>query len=338
MYDIGRPAPDGRLRPHLDLRRRASHADPRQGPGPDRHLGVLVRADRPICRNHVVSYTDVPEEASGRRCSSTSSRCSRSSASCAATSPARAGRTTRRTGAVCGIELPDGLQESEQLPEPIFTPATKADVGDHDENVTSTARRDPRRPAAARGAAPALDRALQVRRRRTRARAGSSWPTRSSSSAAPRRRDRPRRRGAHARLVAVLAGRRLRAGHGQPSFDKQFVRDWASGPAGTRRRRRPRSPTRSSTAPAQRYEEAYERITGEPFSAWLQQERRPLRARVLIRPKEGSSIHRARQSNGRCPRSASTASATCGSAAWSSSTCTTSPRSRRCARSSSPIR
>jgi phosphoribosylaminoimidazole-succinocarboxamide synthase len=38
-------------------------------------------------------------------------------------------------GAVCGIELPAGLRESEQLPEPIFTPATKAEVGDHDENV-----------------------------------------------------------------------------------------------------------------------------------------------------------------------------------------------------------
>src|SRR5205807_7518351 len=41
----------------------------------------------------------------------------------------------RQTGAVCGIELPGGLRESEQLPEPIFTPATKAEVGDHDENV-----------------------------------------------------------------------------------------------------------------------------------------------------------------------------------------------------------
>ena len=39
------------------------------------------------------------------------------------------------SGAVCGIELPAGLRESEQLPEPIFTPATKAELGDHDENV-----------------------------------------------------------------------------------------------------------------------------------------------------------------------------------------------------------
>jgi len=39
------------------------------------------------------------------------------------------------TGAVCGINLPSGLQQAEKLPEPIFTPATKADVGDHDENI-----------------------------------------------------------------------------------------------------------------------------------------------------------------------------------------------------------
>ena len=41
----------------------------------------------------------------------------------------------REGGAVCGIELPAGLVESDRLPEPIFTPATKAEIGDHDENV-----------------------------------------------------------------------------------------------------------------------------------------------------------------------------------------------------------
>src|SRR5215210_3956432 len=44
-------------------------------------------------------------------------------------------REYRESGSVCGIELPKGLRESERLPEPIFTPATKAEVGDHDENV-----------------------------------------------------------------------------------------------------------------------------------------------------------------------------------------------------------
>jgi phosphoribosylaminoimidazole-succinocarboxamide synthase len=41
----------------------------------------------------------------------------------------------KRTGAICGIELPLGLVESEKLPEPIFTPSTKAEIGDHDENI-----------------------------------------------------------------------------------------------------------------------------------------------------------------------------------------------------------
>ena len=57
------------------------------------------------------------------------------SAWCAATSPARAGRTTSPAARSAGSSCRAGLQESEQLPEPIFTPATKAEVGDHDENV-----------------------------------------------------------------------------------------------------------------------------------------------------------------------------------------------------------
>ncbi len=42
----------------------------------------------------------------------------------------------QENGTVCGIELPDGLQESEKLPEPIYTPSTKAEIGDHDENIS----------------------------------------------------------------------------------------------------------------------------------------------------------------------------------------------------------
>lgn len=42
----------------------------------------------------------------------------------------------QRTGQVCGIDLPDGLRKSQKLPEPIFTPSTKADIGEHDENIS----------------------------------------------------------------------------------------------------------------------------------------------------------------------------------------------------------
>lgn len=42
----------------------------------------------------------------------------------------------KKDGTVCGIQLPEGLQESQQLPEPIYTPSTKAEIGDHDENIS----------------------------------------------------------------------------------------------------------------------------------------------------------------------------------------------------------
>lgn len=42
----------------------------------------------------------------------------------------------RKTGEICGIKLPEGLKESQKLPEPIFTPSTKAEIGDHDENIS----------------------------------------------------------------------------------------------------------------------------------------------------------------------------------------------------------
>ena len=43
----------------------------------------------------------------------------------------------QKDGTVCGIQLPEGLSESEQLPEPIYTPSTKAEIGDHDENISA---------------------------------------------------------------------------------------------------------------------------------------------------------------------------------------------------------
>ena len=59
-------------------------------------------------------------------------------------------------------------------------------------------------------------------------------------------------------------------GRPQPSFDKQYVRDWATGRAGTRPRPRRRCPTKVVEGTRARYVEAYERIAGEPFGAWLE--------------------------------------------------------------------
>ena len=122
----------------------------RQGPGADRSVAVLVRA-RPagIVPNHL-STTDPADDPRRRDRGDPDAvddlrgrmmLCRR-----AEVVPGR-GRRPRlprglglegvpRDGAVCGIPLPAGLRESDRLPEPIFTPATKAEVGEHDENIT----------------------------------------------------------------------------------------------------------------------------------------------------------------------------------------------------------
>ena len=123
-----------------------------------------------------------------------------------------------------GSSCPTNLLESDKLPEPIFTPATKAEIGDHDENIDFD-----------RAAEIVGDRALMeelrrisievyTARRRPRGRA-RDHPRRHQVRVRPprRRRGRPRRRGADPRLLALLAGRPLRAGQ-HPALLRQAVR------------------------------------------------------------------------------------------------------------------
>ena len=226
-------------------------------------VGVLVRADRadrrqPPDLRHRRRARRGARPRAGRRAGW---RCCRSSASCAATSPARAGRTTRRPARSRGSSCPAGLRESERLPEPIFTPSTKAEVG-HDEAIDFERRgRAGRRPRAGRAGARRLARALLVRRR-ARARARRD-PGRHEVRVRPRRRTATlvaRRRGADARLLALLAGRRLR-GRPRPAELRQAVRArlGVGERLGPQRRRRRRSPTTSSRARA--------RATSRPTSA-----------------------------------------------------------------------
>ncbi|MDQ5833656.1 MAG: phosphoribosylaminoimidazolesuccinocarboxamide synthase, partial [Actinomycetota bacterium] len=83
-----------------------------------------------ICLNHLVSYTDVPVEQRGR--AMLVERLEMVPVECVVRGyiTGSGWKDYGATGAVCGIELPAGLRESEQLPEPIFTPATKAELGD----------------------------------------------------------------------------------------------------------------------------------------------------------------------------------------------------------------
>jgi phosphoribosylaminoimidazole-succinocarboxamide synthase len=85
-----------------------------------------------VCPNHLISFTDVPEEFRGR--AMLVERLEMVPVECVVRGyiTGSGWKDYQATGAVCGIDLPAGLRESEQLPEPIFTPATKAEVGDHD--------------------------------------------------------------------------------------------------------------------------------------------------------------------------------------------------------------
>ncbi|HYB23425.1 MAG TPA: phosphoribosylaminoimidazolesuccinocarboxamide synthase [Solirubrobacteraceae bacterium] len=174
------------------------------------------------------------------------------------------------SGTVSGIALPAGLRESEQLPEPIFTPSTKAEVG-HDEAI------DLDRAAELVG-----DRALMEHVRDVSI-ALYSFAARHARERGVILADTKFEFGLDddGRLVLgdeVLTPDSSRywpadgyeVGHGQPSFDKQYVRDWASASGWDKKPPAPAIPEDVVAGTRARYIEAYERIVGEPFQAWLE--------------------------------------------------------------------
>ncbi len=222
-----------------------------------------------VLPNHVVSVTDgIPEEARGR--GMVVRKLEMLPVECVVRGyiTGSGWKDYQATGTVSGLELPAGLRESDQLPEPLFTPSTKAEVG-HDEAIDFE------------GAAELIgDRALAER-------------VRDVSLALYQH------AAEHARASGIIladtkfelgldAEGTLRIGdemctpdssrfwpadgyepgHGQPSFDKQFVRDWASSTGWDRNPPAPPIPDEVVAQTREKYVEAYERITGEPFSAW----------------------------------------------------------------------
>ncbi len=175
----------------------------------------------------------------------------------------------QKDGTVCGIQLPDGLKESDQLPEPIYTPTTKADQGDHDEHITfadsvdileqqfpgngasyAAQIRDCTIALYKKCAAYARDKQIIIADTKFefgldesgRIVIGDEMLTPDSSRFWP------------------LEG--YQPGQGQPSFDKQFVRDWLR-----------QNPDNNGLLPqeivektASKYREAYELLTGKTFS------------------------------------------------------------------------
>jgi phosphoribosylaminoimidazole-succinocarboxamide synthase len=175
-------------------------------------------------------------------------------------------REYRESGSVCGIELPAGLLESDKLPEPIFTPATKAEIGDHDENVDF-----------GRAAEIVGDRALMEELRRISIEVYS----RGAEHAAERGillADTKFEFGRHAGAEVVLADEVLtpdssrfwpadtyEPGRSQPSFDKQYVRDWADAAGWDHTPPAPELPPDVVEQTRAKYVEAYERITEQSF-------------------------------------------------------------------------
>jgi phosphoribosylaminoimidazole-succinocarboxamide synthase len=172
-------------------------------------------------------------------------------------------REYRESGSVCGIELPTGLQESDKLPEPIFTPATKAELGDHDENI------DFERAAEIVGDPALMDDlrriSIEVYER------GAEHAEQRGIILADTKFEFGRNAGAEVILAdEVLTPDSSRfwpadeyePGRSQPSFDKQFVRDWADETGWDHSPPGPEVPPEVVEQTRGKYVEAYERITG----------------------------------------------------------------------------
>jgi phosphoribosylaminoimidazole-succinocarboxamide synthase len=179
----------------------------------------------------------------------------------------------QRTGTVSGIELPSGLRESDQLPEPIYTPSTKAEVG-HDEAIDfeGTVKLTGDRELAERlrdvsiavykaAAEHALERGIILADTKFEfgldpdgvLTLGDEVCTPDSSRFWPADEYEP--------------------GRSQPSFDKQFVRDWASSTGWDRNPPAPAIPDEVVARTREKYIEAYQRVTGGSFDDWLKRTR-----------------------------------------------------------------
>jgi phosphoribosylaminoimidazole-succinocarboxamide synthase len=223
-----------------------------------------------IVPNHVVSYTDgVPAEARGR--GMVVKKLEMLPVECIVRGyiTGSGWKDYQASGTVSGVPLPAGLQESDQLPEPIFTPSTKADVG-HDEAI------DFERAAELIG-----DRDLAERMREV------SIDVYKYCASHARERgvilaDTKFELGLDAEGVLTLGDEvctpdssrfwpasDYAPGRGQASFDKQFVRDWASSTGWDRNPPAPEIPADVVARTREKYIEAYERLTGQPFSGWL---------------------------------------------------------------------
>jgi phosphoribosylaminoimidazole-succinocarboxamide synthase len=220
-----------------------------------------------ICPNHFLSE-DVPAEAEGRAVRVR--RLEMYPVECVVRGylSGSGWREYRESGAVCGIELPSGLRESDRLPEPIFTPATKAEIGDHDENI------DFDRAVEITGSRPLMEELRRV----------SIEIYQHAADHAGERgiilADTKFEFGASPGAEIVLADEVLtpdssrfwpadeyEPGRSQRSFDKQYLRDWLDEIGWDHKPPAPELPPEVIDNTRARYLEAYERITGRTLES-----------------------------------------------------------------------
>jgi phosphoribosylaminoimidazole-succinocarboxamide synthase len=226
---------------------------------------------REIVANHYVSATDgVPEDVRGRALRV--KRLEMLPVECVVRGyiTGSGWKDYQATGTVSGLELPPGLRESERLPAPIFTPSTKAEEG-HDEAID-------------------LDAVVELVGSRELAETLRDVSIAVYEAVAAHARERgviladtKFEFGFDADGTLTLGDEvctpdssrfwpadQYQVGRSQPSFDKQFVRDWAAGTGWDKTPPAPAIPDDVVAATRERYVTAYEKLAGEPFSAWLE--------------------------------------------------------------------
>jgi phosphoribosylaminoimidazole-succinocarboxamide synthase len=217
--------------------------------------------------NHVISATRVPDEWAGRaiRCQ----RLDMIGVECIARGylpPAGlALESYRASGTICDIALPDGLVAGSRLPEPVFTPTTKASLGEHDEFMSFT---EVVSQVGAEAAARLRELTLEIYRR------GHGIALERGVIIADTKLEFGRSRDGVITLADEVltpdssrfwpAGR-WQPGGAQPSMDKQYVRDWSLATGWDKQAPAPQIPPDIVAATRHRYVEAYELITGETW-------------------------------------------------------------------------
>ena len=216
---------------------------------------------RDMVPNHFLSTRRCPPGSKAAPCGCGAPKWSMSNASRAAIFPAPAGRIISAPAPSAGFRCPKGLRESDELPEPIFTPATKAQTG-HDENISfeHMAQLD-RRGSAAR--LRDLTLAIYKTRGGLRQRARHHHRRHEVRVRPDRRSDHSRRRSSDARFVALLARGILLPGGAQPSYDKQYVRDYLESIHWNKQPPAPALPEEVARRTSEKYKEAYRALTGK---------------------------------------------------------------------------